>query len=236
MFKANSFINQLKTAEEIIDFFKTTTLTEKDLGISKSTWDKYMCIKKCNYLQEAVDILPPKTYVLYNLSILGEENFKRALEEGIVSPQTTLRKLLEWKKHGKVDENSFKVVTMAISVPSDYDEKKIELSVSKTVESVGRAFRIKTPSSSHESILLDLKKARLEKVKAMSTGSEEDEMALKHAHGSLYLKDKGSRYRCNVRLSRMAREGNVLAQILTSDDMFVQSKRYNNVSHRDTNM
>jgi hypothetical protein len=67
-------------------------------GINPKVWPKLIAINNDSRLKQHVDILPPHINCLYELTRFNYTLFQRAIQLGILTPETSARALQDWRK------------------------------------------------------------------------------------------------------------------------------------------
>jgi hypothetical protein len=99
-------------------------LVEK-LDFSPAAFSKLVTIGECKALQSAPvkALLPPNYSIVYELAKLEDEDLKRAVSDGVVSPSMSRASLKEWMGGAtKADEQD--VVFGTLRIPLDYDARR----------------------------------------------------------------------------------------------------------------
>lgn len=215
----NKNLSKLKTTREILGFFKDNSSTHEDLGLTKATLDKYNKIKEAEYLysEDVQEILPSTISSLYQLSILGQKLFVKALEEGIVTPSVTSRKIQVWRQSLRKTRKKHKLVTYVFYLPSDLDEAEIEDNIREMVCRIGKPVKFRKGESRGKEIIRDVKLTKLNEARMMSTSTKDDIYALDCGHRAVHSDTKQKRYVARCRLAKLAEQGNHIASFLVSN-------------------
>jgi hypothetical protein len=67
-------------------------------GINEKVWKKLLTINEDKRLQSNVDVLPTNYNALFSLTRYSDEELKKALEQGLITPKTSYRTIDNWRK------------------------------------------------------------------------------------------------------------------------------------------
>ncbi len=98
----------------------------KKLDFSPAAFSKLVKIGERKELQAnpIKTLLPPNYSIVYELAKLGDDDLKRAVSDGIVSPSMSRASLKEWIGGGSKAEDLQDVVFGTLRIPQDYDARK----------------------------------------------------------------------------------------------------------------
>jgi hypothetical protein len=116
-----------RTAQELLETCRIFAEMEaawlpKDLyvfkgraGINEKVWKKLLTINKDKKLQNNVDVLPANYNALFSLTRYSDQELKKALEQGFITPKTSYRTIDNWhKKYAASDDSQlyFEIVAL----------------------------------------------------------------------------------------------------------------------------
>ena len=75
-------------------------------GINEKVWKKLLTINQDKRLQSNVDVLPANYNALFSLTRYSDEELKKALEQGFITPKSSYRTIDNWrKKYAESDDS-----------------------------------------------------------------------------------------------------------------------------------
>jgi len=121
----------IETGKKCAEADKNLSAEEKkvlhaELKMDKSTFSNYVAIGNCKALERFSAFLPPSRTTLYDLTDLNEEEIKRGIDEGDLSPSTTRQAVQSWISvlKGKSAPANDNQIVLRIIGPADFTAEK----------------------------------------------------------------------------------------------------------------
>jgi hypothetical protein len=75
-------------------------------GINEKVWKRLLSINEDKRLQSHLDVLPTNYNALFSLTKYSDEELKKALAQGLITPKTSYRTFNNWRKKYAVSDDS----------------------------------------------------------------------------------------------------------------------------------